>query len=41
MAPKTVDSVEKVWNRKTRVLIALDFLLDLVAGVVHFRFAFR
>jgi len=35
------DSVEKVRNRRTRVLIALDLLLDLVADLVHFRFTSR
>ena len=35
---ESYDTVEKVRNRRTRVLIALDLFLDLVGGLVHFRF---
>jgi hypothetical protein len=32
--------LKKVRNRRTQVLIALILLLDLLAGLTHFRFAF-
>jgi hypothetical protein len=40
-SPKTIDSVEKARNRGPRVLIAVDLLPDLVAGLVHSRFTSR